>query len=273
MRKISEEVMSYVLNEFHLDLSIYEASYIDKTVHAFLKEMNLSSMQDFINKMKEEESIHHLYNALYNNYSRFFREPYTYQCLSKTMIHRILERKDDKEEVRIWSIGCSKGQEPYSIAITLEEVKRKYEIDFNYRIFATDVSEHILDEGRKGEYVYNDVANVTLGNLDRYFTMTNTGYAVKKMISDSVLFSIHDIVLDKRKYPKDSIYGNFDIIMISNVLIYYNQDIQRDIVSKLQKSLHKDGYLITSSSEVDIVKEFMKHIRLQAPTNIFQVKE
>ena len=272
MDKLSKRLVNFVLNEYSIDLSIFEESYTKKTIHNFLSNMNLVSYESIVDAFrKNHDLIIELYKAFNNNYSVFFREESSFNSLKSSIIMDLYnKKKENNGEIRIWSIGCSKGQEPYSLAIIFEEVKEAFDLDINYRIFASDMSNTALDYAKKGKYNISDLSKVTLGQLNKYFDKTKTGYIVKNTIKEHILFTKHDIVLGKRKYPNESIFGDFDIVMISNVLIYYNPDVQQDIARKVLLSLNNDGYLITSNVEVELIKEFFTKTTIKSKSNIFR---
>jgi chemotaxis methyl-accepting protein methylase len=171
---------------------------------------------------------------------------------------QLIDGIQSDQTLRIWSVGCSKGQEPYSIAILCEELKLKHALDFKYQIFATDISESSLYKAQKGIYKIRDISNMKYKYLKTYFTQRSDEYYVKDEIKKHVYFYEHNIVTSKSEFLPDSISGKLDIVICNNLLIYYNNEVKQDIVEELFMSIRKGGYFVTSESEIDYVSRITK---------------
>ncbi len=127
---------------------------------------NIKTVDGFIDDLNSNDNhFIEFYNSFLNGYSFFFREDLTYSILSSQVLPTLIDHLKSDEELRIWSVGCSKGQEPYSIAILCEELKLKYDSDFKYRIIATDISQSSLDKAQKGIYTTSDMLNTKYKQL------------------------------------------------------------------------------------------------------------
>jgi chemotaxis methyl-accepting protein methylase len=246
--------VNFVLNRFEIDISIFDNQYISKMIESSLDKLNIKTVDGLIDYLNSNGN-HFLefYNSFLNGYSVFFREDLTYSVLYSKVLPNLIDNLKSDEELRIWSVGCSKGQEPYSIAILCEELKLKHDLDFNYRIIATDISIVALDKAEKGIFNEIDIQNTKFKYLISYFDKVSDEYHIKNQIKKNVYFSEYNIVTSKSKYPPESIFGNFDIVICNNLLIYYRNEVKHDIVEKLFSSVRVDGYFITSEAEIDYV--------------------
>ncbi len=251
-----------ILNNFLIDLSVFERKHLLKCISKFLLDQDYNSIDIMIDKFLENNDIFiDFYSTLYNGYSSFFRDKITFSMLENSIIPRLLHQSDEKL-IRIWSVGCSKGQEAYSLAIACEEVKRKLDLDFSYKIFASDMSSSALTNAMEGKYHRRDMDNVTLEILSRYFSTQNNMYYIEKKIKENITFFEYDIVSSKSRYPVESVFGDFDIVVCSNVLIYYSFAVQKDIIEKLEDSIRINGYLISDSSEKTLI-ESVSHMETE----------
>ncbi len=255
-----DKLNNYILNQYNIDISIFDKSYVKKMIQSNMNENSLLLFDEFISFLSVFDNFTKFHYSFLNGYSLFFREDLTYSILYSKILPLLISNLSNNEELRIWSVGCSKGQEPYSIAMLCEEIKQKFDLKFKYRIISTDVSKSSLEYARKGIYCKRDLSNIKLGFIDKFFNETKNSYEVIDSIKRNVHFSEYNVVTSKSKYPAESIYGNFDILMCSNLLIYYNEKVQQDIVEKLYSAVKLDGYFITSETEIEYVKKIINEV-------------
>jgi len=183
------------------------------------------------------------------------------------MVLTKLEKNDNS--LRIWSAGCASGEEPYTVAIILSEIFQKEKTNPDIYIFATDIDEKILETAQNGVYGPDAVKNVRFGLLQKYFSKKPDSYEIKPEIKEMVRFSQHNL-LDKKSYiPAESIFGDFDIVLCRNVLIYFKTAFQDIIFAKLYRSLNPDGYLVLGEAEVPLEQYRKKLIRVTKCCKIF----
>ena len=220
----------------------------------------------FLKTSPDEKLI--LENNFQINVSQFFRDPMVFEFLYSCVIPEQFSKKPDS--LRIWSAGCSAGEEPFSFAILLEEYFLKENISPDIFFFATDSDQNILEEAKRGNYSYNQVVECKLNFIDKYFRVRNKKYHVNDKIKTMVNFS-YDNLLDKNSYaPKESIFGGFDIIFCRNVLIYFNEDFHERIFEKLYRSLEKGGLLVLGEAETIPRKFTGKFIQLNNFSKIYR---
>lgn len=258
--------------KYLLDISMFDVSFLEKSVGSRMADLSMGTFADYLIYLDgnvNEPVI--LFETLNNSYSEFFRNPLTFLMLEQNVLPVIFnDRKSGQnKEIRIWSAGCAAGQEPYSIAILAMENKEKSPNKAGIRIFATDKCEKELQTARKGIYHARSLHNAKLGFISKYFSNSGEFYSIYSDVKDLVDFSVFDLLDEGEGVPPSSIYGDFDIVMCSNLLFYYKPEMQKRILARLSNSLVNGGFLITGEAEVAIVKSFRGFKQLADPAAIF----
>ena len=219
-----------------------------------------------------------LVDALTINVSRFFRDPLTFSFIARRLLPAIIHHKKEKGDLslRIWSNGCAMGEEPYSMAILVEECLKAKSFCFETQIFATDIDTAILKKAQRGCFPVESIENISYRLLRTYFSMAcmeNEIFELIPKIRERVSFSRYD-VLDKNSHaPPDSVFGEFDLILCRNLLLYFNGKYRNMIFSKLHRSLTQKGYLILGDTEV-ITPEFTdRFLRINDCCSIYQKQQ
>lgn len=172
--------------------------------------------------------------------------------------------------IRVWSAGCSGGEEPYSVAILLAEITSALRNNPSIHIFATDISESVLEFAKVGQYGYEAVKNVRLQHMQKYFTATGDTYTINPSLKSRVSISKFDLLDTRSACPIDSIYGEFNLILCCNLLYYYQPETQHSILSKLFHCLADGGYLMTGETESAIVAKMNGLREILPPVPIYQ---
>jgi chemotaxis protein methyltransferase CheR len=259
MKNLIENIANLYRIKYDKNISIFDETFLEQSIRSRMNFSNCDNFLDYFNLINssESESLAFL-NSLNNSYSEFFRNPLTFAFLEQHLLPMILQNQnnDKSDDLRIWSAGCAIGQEPYSLAILLEEIFNDNKDNLNYRIFATDISVNVLSSALSGVYEYNTVKNIKLSHIDNYFSRKNDSYIISDNIKKHVDFSYYDLLDTESSAPPASIYGDFDLVICSNVLFYYKPEIQEFIISKIRRSLKRGGYFVTGEAETAIVKSF-----------------
>jgi len=258
--------------KYLLDISMFDVSFLEKCVASRMADLSINTIPDYLVYLDgnvSEPVI--LFDSLNNSYSEFFRNPLTFLMLELNILPNIFNRKKSEQnsEMRIWSAGCAAGQEPYSLSIMAEDFKANNNQDVSVRIFATDKNEQELQKARKGIFHFRSVQNTRLIQIKKYFSNSGEYYSINDEIKKNVDFSIFDLIDEGKGAPPSSIYGDFDIVMCSNLLFYYKQDMQKRILARLSNSLVNGGYLVTGEAEVAIVKSYRGFKQYGVPAAIF----
>ena len=199
---------------------------------------------NFFKKNYNEEIIS-LINCITTNKTEFFREKYHFQFLNDIVFPQF--EKEKLKKVRIWSAGCSTGEEPYTIAINLLEYFSG-KCPFDVKILATDIDTNVLLKGKDGIYSQNPIEEIDANILKNYFykgTGANSGlFKVKDSLKNLVSFRRLNLLNDI--YPMK---GKFHMIFCRNVVIYFDRESQKKLFDHFYKYLDDDGYLFVGHSE------------------------
>lgn len=267
-----DRIKQIMLEGHGADLSCFHLDFLRKTMEKRMGERGCTSYTDYEVILRIDESEGYtLMQALHVDYSDFYREPFAFFSLSQTILPDIISRKNENQEIRIWSVGCSQGQEPYSIAMEASRLIEQSGKSVRLRIFASDLSEADLKKARLGRYQRDQVASLSLRLLDRYFTKTGSVYEISDDMKERVRFTRYDVLDPETICPIESIFGGFDIIFCRNLMIYYRPECQYRILDKLKKNLAAGGYLITGEAEKGIVKKWSAAKALSYPGAVFSL--
>jgi len=267
------EVLNYLKQARGFDFSGCRPSMLHRRMSVRLDAVKCKNIPDYLDYLRKDGSeLDNLIDALTINVSSFFRDPLVFEYLSEKIVPSILSEKTQisSSPLRLWSAGCATGEEPYSLAILINELLKKEGQGIGPNIFATDIDRTVLRRAKVGEYAFDSVKNVKLGLLKAYFTEQSEHYRVIPEIRSAVTFSMFDLLDKKCRVPSESVFGDFDIVSCRNVLIYFNHTYQKIIFEKLYRCLTKQGYLVLGTAETPI-QEYSKCFRRVADgVNIYQ---
>lgn len=206
--------------------------------------MKSHSIEDVIKFYKmlisDKEELNNFLGLITTNLTKFFRIENHFKVLKEIMLPKVLKRKSGGEPIRIWSAGCSTGEEPYSIAMCCLET---YGIrEHNIRIYASDISLNSLIVAREGAYTSDRLENVPKEYMKYFENSGSDEYMVKKNIKDMITFDFHNL-------RHTGLHRNMDIIFCRNVLIYFNELSQKLTIDKFYDILSSNGYLLIGHSE------------------------
>jgi two-component system CheB/CheR fusion protein len=178
--------------------------------------------------------------------TNFFRDREAFEALEREILPELVKlhtgSAQHKEEIRIWSAGCSTGEEAYSVAILFSD---QLQIDGNgatLQIFATDIDARAIAVGRAGNYLEAIVTDVPPSRLRQHFIKENHHYRIRKEIRERVLFAQHSLLADPP-------FSQIDLVVCRNLLIYLDREVQREILQMFHFALRPGGFLFLGSSE------------------------
>ncbi len=213
-----------------------------------LKKFDFSSFSDLVsclqsNVVAAQQVKAAVIDAMTTNETFWFRDEVQFTLLTQTVLPELLKRKTGT--IRIWSAACSSGQEPYSISMCADNVIRTMgNRGRNIQIIGTDISETVLMEAKKA--VYSELAlsrGLDASAKERFFQKTHEGFKLNPEICNKVRFQQFNLL------KPFSVLGHFDIIFCRNVLIYFSDEVKRDILSRMAGVLEPGGYIFLSSTE------------------------
>lgn len=253
------------------DISKYDDAFLLQTVNRRRDVTQAADVPAYLSYLANHEAECQAFLlSLTNGFTEFFRNDLAFAQLEHWILPSLIDQMPDSRELRVWSAGCSTGQEAYSLAILLENIAERRRASFRYRIFATDLLESSLAAARKGEYSEEAVQNIKLKDLRLFFSPCAGGYAVTDRLRRHISFSTYDLFDTRSVHPQESIFGNFDLVMCSNVLLYYHADAQRLILRKLVNSTIENGYLVTGEAERGIAGKAAELLCVTPTSPIFK---
>ncbi|MCK9638645.1 MAG: hypothetical protein M0R39_01960 [Prolixibacteraceae bacterium] len=256
MKNCVDEIMELLLVSYQLDIRGFDPSFVDKSVGRRLMACNNIASVNYLELLKQSrEEVTHLIDSLHISYSEFFRNPLTFAYLEQFVLPQLKykKRKGAKTELRIWSAACASGQEAYSVAILLDEMNQESAEKIGYRIFATDNNMEELEKARLGIFKPSSLQKVSLKRIQCYFVQNNENYSILPSIKKLIDFSFFDLLEEQPASPAPSIYGNFDLVICSNLLFYYAPAFRKRILDKLRKNMSTDAFLVTGETEREIL--------------------
>jgi two-component system CheB/CheR fusion protein len=227
------------------DFTLYKRGTLERRVS---RRMAMSGIHhDNLNlylEMLEDnpDEIGALAKDLLINVTNFFRDPDTFELLADKIVPAMIEKAVPGVPLRIWSIGCSSGEEAYSIVMIFLEQIAALKRPISIQVFASDIDPDAIDTARQGLYPHTIAADVSPERLARFFTVDEAGYRVSQRLRDSVIFTVQDVLTDPP-------FSRIDMVSCRNLLIYLLADAQAKVFSLIQFALTDHGVLLLGASE------------------------
>jgi two-component system CheB/CheR fusion protein len=238
-----ERVFAMLRASSGVDFRHYKMPTIKRRIQRRMALHRIPSFGQYIKYLREHPSeVGLLYQDILIHVTRFFREPDSFETLTKFVFPALFEKRTD-EAVRAWVPGCSTGEEAYSLAIALAEyleVKKKG--GMTIQIFGTDISESAIEFARMGHYPESIAADVAPERLRRFFSKSDHSYRISKAIRDTCIFARQDVT-------RDPPFSRLDLILCRNVLIYMSQVLQRRLMGIFHYALRPSGFLMLGHAE------------------------
>jgi two-component system CheB/CheR fusion protein len=227
------------------DFSLYKKNTIYRRIERRMGIHQIDRIAAYVRYLQENpQEVELLFKELLIGVTSFFRDPAAWELLQGEAIPALLADRPAGGMLRAWSVGCSTGEEAYSLAIAfkeaLEQVKPAEK--FTLQIFATDLDRDAIDKARQGFYPANIAADVSAGRLQRFFVQEGNGYRVGKEIRELVTFATQNVIMDPP-------FTKLDILICRNLLIYLSPELQKKVLPLFHYSLNPGGILFLGNSE------------------------
>lgn len=242
---------SFIYEELGIKMPYQKKIMLQSRLQKRLAALNMGSYKEYIDfvfsKEGLEDEIIKMIDLITTNKTDFFRESSHFDYLTSTVLPEICSGKQQKKTIRIWSAGCSSGEEPYTLAIVLKEFLEN-QPDFDFEIYATDISLRILQKAATAIYPLDRINEIPLALKKKYFLkskdQTNKTVRLIPEIRSKVTFQRLNFM-----DPYYAVEREFDIVFCRNVLIYFDREIQQQVITKLASKLKFDGYFFLGHSE------------------------
>ncbi|MEK6302035.1 MAG: chemotaxis protein CheB [Acidobacteriota bacterium] len=226
-----------------VDFSSYKPAPIRRRIARRLALHQIENLEDYVRYLQDSPGeLQALFQDMLISVTEFFRDPETHEALKTKVFPDLIKGRSLEDPIRIWVPGCSTGEEPYSLAISLLTFLGSTATSPAVQIFATDINEVALEKARAGKYAGSIASQVPAEHFRRFFTKVEDSYQISKRIRDLVVFARHNVA-------QDPPFSRMDVISCRNLLIYFGAAIQKNIMPIFHYALKPSGFLVLGSSE------------------------
>ncbi|MFT6082001.1 MAG: two-component system CheB/CheR fusion protein, partial [Planctomycetota bacterium] len=238
-----DEVTQVILRVTGVDFGVYKFNTLYRRITRRMVFCKASSLAEYVQLLERSpEEVEALYQDILISVTSFFRDPGAFESLARTVFPGLLKDRLRADPVRFWVLGCSSGQEAYSLAIAFTEAAEAVGSPAVVQIFATDVNAAAIEKARAGCYGKGIAEEISAERLQRFFVEVDGGYRISKTIRDVCVFSRHNVLADAP-------FSRIDLISCRNMLIYMEPVLQQRILPMLHYALQPGGCLWLGSSE------------------------
>jgi len=226
-----------------LDFLAYKRPTIERRLQRRMAAVGATDLIGYRNYLERHpEERQRLVESFLIKVTDFFRDTEVFDFLRRHILPTLIGEARHRGELRIWSAGCSTGEEAYSVAIMVSELLADETAPLPVRIFATDIAGEAVEFARRGIYPESALAAMSSDMIERNFVRSDAGYEVRKPVRSLVIFGEHDLG-NRAPFPR------IDLVLCRNVLIYFTTDLQRRVLQRFAFALHAGGYLVLGKSE------------------------
>jgi two-component system, chemotaxis family, CheB/CheR fusion protein len=242
-----DQLIRYIQESRGIDFRGYKRSSLRRRVTLRMEQVGADGFAAYHALLEADpQEFGALLNTVLINVTSFFRDPDAWEALRQDVLPKFLvsERRDP---IRIWSVGCASGEEPYSLAILFAEALGATDFARRVKIYATDLDEVALDTARHATYLPRDMENVPEALRDKYFERTASHHVVSRALRKCVIFGRHNIV-------DDAPISRIDLLACRNLLIYLATDTQNAVLPRLHYALTDDGVMFLGKAETQLAR-------------------
>ena len=250
-----EQYRALIYNESGIHFTSTNRSILESRLREELRKKGLTSVKTYFEQVsKDQEELKSFLDSITTNLTRFFRNQAHFDALEHHVIPELMNIKKASADhtIKIWSAGCSTGEEPYTIAMLLKEILPP---TWKYEIVASDISLKCLMTAREGFYADSKVEGIPEAFLKKHFEKVSGGYKIHPDIMSKIRFDYHNL-------KNDSGLRNMDIVFCRNVIIYFDEPAQLAVINKFWNSMAAKSFLFIGHSEslfgMDTKFEFLK---------------
>ena len=238
-----QKILLLVRNQSRVDFSLYRSNTIRRRIMRRMVLAQIKELGEYANYLRHNTAeLEALYQDLLIAVTGFFRNPEIFEALKKKVFPKLLKERSPDDEMRVWVVGCSTGQEAYSIAMTFLEYSSGVSQNVRLQLFATDLNDVLLEKARAGLYPKSLVQDVSRERLRRFFVEEDGGYRISKTVREMCIFARQNII-------DDPPFSRMDLISCRNLLIYLEPELQQKVIPTFHYALKPDGFLVLGLSE------------------------
>ncbi len=237
-----DQFRKLIYDESGITFSATNRAILESRLKERLREKTIEKVQDYYNILiRDKEELKLMLDSVTTNLTRFFRNQPHFDALINYVLPAVVELKKGKadQKIRVWSAGCSTGEEPYTLAMILKD---KLPANYPAEIVASDISLKSLMVGKAGFYPESRIVGIPEPYLPRFFDHKNSGYQVKEELMKMIRFDYHNL-------KNDSGLRNIDILFCRNVLIYFDEPAQKAVIDRFYDAMTAKSFLFIGHSE------------------------
>ncbi|MER6968812.1 protein-glutamate O-methyltransferase CheR, partial [Streptomyces halstedii] len=239
-----EELLGFLRDARGFDFTGYKRSTLGRRIRKRMADAQVTSYADYRDRLETDaDEFGALFNTILINVTSVFRDPDAWAFLQNEVVPEVLAQLGDDEEIRVWSAGCSSGEEAYSLAIMFAETLGLDEALHRVKIYGTDVDEEALREARAGLYPAKVLEPLAPELRDKYFEANGARFSFRSDLRRRVIFGRHDIT-------RDAPISRLDLLVCRNTLMYFNVEAQTQIVDRFHFALRESGFLFLGKAEL-----------------------
>lgn len=242
-----ESLLRYIQESRGLDFRGYKRTSLKRRITLRMEAVGVERFSAYQSHLEVHPGeFEDLLNTVLINVTSFFRDPEAWEVLRTEVVPRIVAEAEDRP-IRIWSVGCASGEEPYSIAMLFAEALGLADFCERVKIYATDLDDESLRAARQATYPSRDVEGVSSDLLGKYFERTNHHYVFNRELRKCVIFGRHNVV-------RDAPISRIDLLVCRNLLIYLEAETQDVVLPRLHYALAPEGFLFLGKAETQLAR-------------------
>jgi two-component system CheB/CheR fusion protein len=239
----SQKIFALIRTTTGHDFSHYKQTTIRRRIERRLAVHQIEKMSSYVEYLqKNEAEINILFKDMLIGVTNFFRDPKAFKSLKEQVLPALLKARQPETAIRVWVVGCSTGEEAYSMSIVFSEAMELLRQHFNIQIFASDIDTEAIERARLGVYPDSIAADVSKDRLKRFFVKEENTYRVKKQLRETIVFAVQNVI-------KDPPFSKIDLLSCRNLLIYMDAPLQKKVLPLCHYTLNTEGVLFLGTSE------------------------
>ncbi len=261
------ELKAIIKRKIGFNCEDYKQPHLKRRLAVRLRATQSTSYKDYVQVLsKNADEEQQLKETLTVNVTELFRNPETYESVRANVLPELIKYKGNNKLIKVWSAGCSNGEEPYSIAILLNEYLGSSAKRYNISILGTDIDDDSLGKAENGVFQPKQLEKLGKERIGRFFFMKENNYQVIDELKKMVKVKRHDLISG----PK---FSGFDIIFCRNVTIYFEQKLQEILYMNFYNALNEGGYFVMGKTETLVGPASQLFKRFDLKERIYAKKE
>jgi two-component system CheB/CheR fusion protein len=253
------KIIALLRRQTNVDFTLYKRITVIRRINRRMAIARCTSMHDYAEFLRiRPNEVTLLYRDLLIGVTKFFRDRKEFEYLQNKVIPLLVESLAGQEEIRVWDVGCSTGEEAYTLALLLYDhvnrktEEKKIEKKITIKVFATDLDQYAIEKAARGFYPDGIAADIPPKMLERYFNRVENGFVVRRHIRELVIFAQQNLL-------DDPPFTRLHFIACRNLLIYLQPSLQKEVLSIFHFALREDGFLFLGNSETvtDMAEHFV----------------